>query len=62
MKNTAKALPIYDRAITRFPHLRFVPDAKTFCQNLCRLVAIPTITPAEYMKIATVANGGKWEE
>lgn len=26
----AKDLPIYDKAIARFPHLAYAPDAKTF--------------------------------
>ena len=58
----ANTLPVYDRAVARFPHLCTIPDAKTFCQQLCRFVALPTITAAEYMQIAAVANGGEWRE
>lgn len=56
----ASALPIYDRAVARYPHLSTIKDAKTLCQNLCRLAAVATISPVEYWRIADVANGGKW--
>ena len=39
----AKDLPIYDKAIARFPHLAYAPDAKTFCLNLSRLDMVPGI-------------------
>lgn len=58
---SASALPVFDRATKRYPHLRNRNlDAKTFCQNLCRLSAVPTISPLEYSSIAKVANGGIW--
>lgn len=56
----AKDLPIYSRAIARYPHLAEVMDAKTFCINLCRLAAVETITPVEYWAIGAVANGMEW--
>lgn len=56
----ARSLPIYDRAIARYPHLASVVDAKAFCQALCRLEAVETITIREYMRIAAVAEGSKW--
>lgn len=58
----ASTLPVYDRAIAQYPHLRTIPDAKTFCRQLCRFVALPTITVAEYTQIAIVANGGEWRK
>lgn len=61
-KIKSSALPIFDRAISRYPHLSTVSDAKTFCQSLCRLEAVQSITPSEYWRIARVANGGAWEE
>ena len=39
----AKDLPIYDKAIARFPHLAYAPDAKMFCLNLSRLAMVPGI-------------------
>lgn len=56
----ASDLPIYERAIARFPHLSTTMYAKTFCRQLCRLAAIPTINAAEYWRIAAVAEGGEW--
>jgi DNA-binding XRE family transcriptional regulator len=41
-------LPIYDRAVARYPFLSAVQDAKLFCQTLCRLAAVPSVTPMEY--------------
>lgn len=60
-KTSASNLPIFERAVERFPHLIAVKDAKTFCQNLCRLEAVQSITPDEYWCIARVAEGGPWE-
>ena len=51
-------LPIYDRAVARYPFLSAVQDAKLFCQTLCRLAAVPSVTPMEYFYIAA-GNGGK---
>ena len=56
----ANTLPIYERAVARYPHLIFVKDAKNFCQQLCRLEAVQSITAAEYWRIAAVAEGGEW--
>lgn len=56
----AMALPIYERATRRYGHLRQVPDAKTFCRQLCRLAAVDSITPTEHVAIAQVAEGGEW--
>lgn len=53
-------LPIYDRAVARYPFLSSVQDAKLFCQTLCRLAAVPAVTPMEYFHIANVASGGEW--
>lgn len=39
----AKDIPIYDKAIARFPHLAYAPDAKMFCLNFSRLVMVPAI-------------------
>ena len=57
----ANTLPIYDRAISHYPHLATIKDAKAFCQQLCYLAAIPTITVQEYWRIAEVAQGGGWK-
>ena len=51
-------LPIYDRAVARYPFLSSVQDAKLFCQTLCRLAAVPSVTPMEYFYVANVAGGG----
>lgn len=58
----ADALPVYERAIAAYPHLRWIPDAQNFCRQLTRLVALPTITAAEYTAIAATANGTPWPE
>ena len=41
--NPAKDLSIYDKAIARFPHLAYAPDAKMFCLNISRLAMVPGI-------------------
>lgn len=56
----AKDLPIYERAIARYPHLASLQDAKMFCWFLCDLEAVETITPKEYWSIGAVANDGDW--
>lgn len=56
----ANLLPVYERAIKHYPQLATIKDAKTFCRELCYLAAIPTITAQEYMRVAAVAEGGKW--
>ena len=53
-------LPIYDRAVARYPFLSSMQDAKLFCQTLCRLAAVPSVTPMEYFYVANVAGGGEW--
>ena len=58
----ASALPIYDRAVKRFPHLVHVKDAFHFCQLLCILAAVPGVSIRDYFKIAKVAHGETWEE
>lgn len=55
-------LPIFDRVIAKYPFLSSVQDAKLFCQTLCRLSAVSSITPIEYYYIANVANGCEWGE
>ena len=49
---------IYERAIAHYPHLSTIKDEKILCQQLCRLAAVPTITPSEYWQIAAVAESG----
>lgn len=56
----ASCLPIYRRAIARYEHLWSIRDAMSFCRALCRLAAVPTITPAEYLAAAQVAEGQIW--
>ena len=58
----ATDLPIYERAVKRYPHLQHVKDEMHFCQQLCRLAAVDGISVKEYFKIATVANGCMWPE
>lgn len=62
----ATALPVYDRAIARYPHLKHIPDAMNFCRQLSRLAAVDTISVSEYCFIGFIANGepwaGKWED
>nr|DAH19066.1 MAG TPA: hypothetical protein [Caudoviricetes sp.] len=59
----AKDLPIYDKAVARYPHLAYAPDAKTFCLNLsCCLAMVPGIKFSDYFKIGAVANGCNWPE
>ncbi len=65
-KNSAQVpatdLPIYERAVKRFPHLAHIRDAKHFCAALGRLAAVEEITAQEYYKIAMVASGYMWPE
>ena len=56
----ASSLPVYDRAISYFPHLASVRDAKAFCRQLLLLAAIPSILPIEYWRIARMAETGRW--
>lgn len=56
----AKELPIYDRAVTRYPHLVYVRDAMHFCQQLLNLAAVPGVPIRDYVKIGAVANGEMW--
>ena len=56
----AKDLPIYDRAVARYPHISNIRTARAFCFSLCQLAMVPGITWAEYTSIARVANGGEW--
>ena len=56
----AKTLPIYWRAVKRYPHLAKVQDAMHFCQQLCNLAALDTITTWEYWCAGAVANGAPW--
>lgn len=53
-------LPIYDRAVARYPQLAHTTDAYHFCKSLSYLAAVPDITVKEYFKIATVAAGKMW--
>lgn len=64
MANNTKAvdLPIYERAIARFPHLASIPDAQSFCFQLCNLASVDSITQQEYWKAGAVANGGEWTD
>lgn len=55
-------LPIYERAVARYPHLANLQNAKVFCDILCRLAMVPGISMLEYRKIAEVASGRKWED
>lgn len=55
----ATELTIYSRAIERYPHLADLCNAKSFCKSLVLLAAVPTITPAEYWEIASIANSYK---
>lgn len=56
----ASELPIRRRATRQYTHLWNVFDAMHFCRALCQLAAVPTITPAEYLIIAKVAEGELW--
>lgn len=58
----ANSLPIYDRAVARYPHLSGITDAKTFCRQLSYLAAVDTISVHEYTSIAKVAEGEPWED
>lgn len=58
----AASLPIYDRAVKRFPHLAHVKDAMHFCQQLLNLTAVPGVPIRDYVKIGAVANGEMWPE
>lgn len=60
-KMLANQLPVYERAIARYPHLATIKDAKTFCRQLCYLAAVPNITIQESVRIAAVAEGGEWQ-
>lgn len=53
----ANQLPIYERAIKRYPHLASIRDAMHFCQQLCRLAAVEGVSLREYNEIAKIANG-----
>lgn len=55
----AAVLPIYERAIERYPHLSNILYAKAFCDALCKLEAVPTITVKEYWDIAHFAEYGE---
>jgi hypothetical protein len=57
----ASALPIYDRAIKRYPHLSKIKYAKAFCNALCELEAVQAITAKEYWDIAHFAEFGECE-
>ena len=57
---SARELPIYRRAVSRYEHLWHIYDAKHFCEQLCRLAAVPGITLSEYNNAAKVANGEMW--
>ena len=57
----ASMLPIYDRAIERYPELINIKYARPFCFQLTIRAAVPTITPKEYWQITRVANGEEWE-
>ncbi len=59
---TSKELPIFDRVIAQYPFLASMQDAKLFCQTLCRLSSVSSITPVEYYYVACVACGGQWGE
>ena len=58
----AAALPIYDRAIAKYPHLSSILYAKAFCKALCKMAAVPTITATEYWRVAHFAEFGECAE
>lgn len=57
----AATLSIYERAVAAYPHLRHVKDAMHFCQQLCLLKGVETITVEEYWIASAVAVGNNWE-
>ena len=58
----ASALPIYNRAVARYPHLAGLLYAKAFCDALCKLEAVPTITVKECWDVAHFAECGECAE
>jgi len=56
----ASSLPVYERAVARFPHLASLADSRAFCRQLLLLEAVPGILPVEYWRIARMTETGKW--
>lgn len=53
----AKELPVYERVIAVHPHLAGIKMARPFCNALCMLAALDTISIAEYWEIGRIAAG-----